>query len=761
MTMSATNNEDLSKKLARLLREAASKAIAEGDPWAKHEIDKIPAERVIRHMYQPETQTWKQDETIVKMEREPFTHGAMRFCYRMKKRSPPPQSSSNHRFHDYGWTRASNFVAKAYLDEKGEIDTSEEAKQNVRNDILLQYEASHWSSRFNDRDPPKKIIFIRAYAIEFPNREGKPWFAVERYIFGNDMYGAGFTKHNTNAGFVDDDLHRITPQVFSAFSFYESQGTRLVADVQGVGNLFTDPQVLSNDYRFGDGDLGPRGMALFFKTFRHNTVASAMGIPVFPLSKNELEHQSKYEDDEFSMSAENSSVLECLKDLNSFERMDLNRGRRQSVCTLPPRQIIPDEMKETEIRSNQIKIDKTTQEKRRVSQNQPNLKRTSSEVNEIQNFLNIAREDFQFDMKVFLRRESGELMAKVKEPRRMPKRSSLLIRKVSAPIEICDTTKVNLGRVHYQLAILHGMGRFPEVVPSSDSENAASHDVFSVLFHLCHAASLKCAPACLALGRILAGLGTAVSELLDSFVPIDFEAAKDLLKRAMDSELPPNAPKVAAGCVLYQIYLDEASIAREGIKTDNDDNDHGHAFNKQSVASDLVLITLLQDILDLMAARDEERKSNSQFKDRKKSGSHSFQVGDKVQGNYCLEGSYYSGIVDSLAEDGTMVNIKYDDDGTIECLSLEHVRMMIPPTATQTELGGPLTDEEAGFGGGGDDTITIESYKLRADLAELVASTGDKTRASELYEEAAHEAIDAKKMKMATEWSLKASELLG
>jgi len=32
------------------------------------------------------------------------------------------------------------------------------------------------------------------------------------------MYGVGFTKHNTNAGFVDEDLHRITPQrVYDAF----------------------------------------------------------------------------------------------------------------------------------------------------------------------------------------------------------------------------------------------------------------------------------------------------------------------------------------------------------------------------------------------------------------------------------------------------------------------------------------------------------------------------------------------------------------
>ena len=74
-----------------------------------------------------------------------------------------------------------------------------------------------------------------------------------------DSYGNGFLKHNTNSGFVDMEEHRKTPQVFSAHSFYASNGTRLVADVQGVADLYTDPQVLSMDYRFGDGDLGPRG----------------------------------------------------------------------------------------------------------------------------------------------------------------------------------------------------------------------------------------------------------------------------------------------------------------------------------------------------------------------------------------------------------------------------------------------------------------------------------------------------------------------
>ena len=204
------------------MRDAASKAIAEGDPWAKYHLETIPAERVIRHLYHPETETWSTDETIVKMEQTPFTHGAMRWCYRMKKRSPPPQSATNHRFHHHGWTRASNYVAKAYHTEGQGIDTSPEAKEAVRKDVLLQYEASAWAEQFNNADPPKKIVFIRAYAMEFPDRPGSPWFAVERYISGTDSYGCGFTKHNTNAGFVDEELHRVTPQVFSAHSFYAS-----------------------------------------------------------------------------------------------------------------------------------------------------------------------------------------------------------------------------------------------------------------------------------------------------------------------------------------------------------------------------------------------------------------------------------------------------------------------------------------------------------------------------------------------------------
>jgi len=178
-------------------------------------------------------------------------------------------------------------INRCYM-RRGQIDTSQEGIDAVLTDITLQYEAMHWATKYNELQPPKKVDFIRAYAIEFVDRVNKPMFAVERFIAGSDSYGNGFLKHNTNSGFVDLEEHRKTPQVFSAHSFYASQGQRLVADVQGVGDLYTDPQVLSMDYRFGDGDLGPRGMALFFKTFRHCDLSDRLGIPIFPLESPRL-----------------------------------------------------------------------------------------------------------------------------------------------------------------------------------------------------------------------------------------------------------------------------------------------------------------------------------------------------------------------------------------------------------------------------------------------------------------------------------------
>lgn len=507
--------------------------------------------------------------------------------------------------------------------------------------------------------------------------------------------------------------------------------------------------VLSSDYRFGDGDLGPRGMALFFKTFRHNSLADSMGIPVFQLSKNELKHQAKYEDDE---SMEDSSYASAIKGLDRFAAMDLNRSRRQSALLTPPQEILPEDMRNTERRSNQSKVREDVRKSLRASFRQsyskPVFSRSSSDVDEVRVCLDLANQDFQFDHKVFRRKASGELIQGSNN--HQPKRSSLLIRQVSDPMPISSQTRANLGRVHYQLAVLHGMGRFPEVVPigpEDEKDSIPPHDAFSVLYHLSHAASMNCVPACLAMGRVHAGLGTSVSTLLPTIVPVDFDRAKDLLRRAMESPYPPVAPKAAAGCFLYQVYLDER---------ESDDLE-------EEKASDATIMQLIEDILKLVDEGAVEKKELESHKTQHYSnnrGEARFHCGDRVEGNYCFEGSYYPGVIVSVSDTGNEIAVKYDDDGSTEILSPEHVRLLIPPTATQTALGGPLSDEEALGAENSDERFLVEVYELKAELGELKAIAGNKKIAAALLEEASNDAMQANKMKRATELSLRASELL-
>lgn len=71
---------------------------------------------------------------------------------------------------------------------------------------------------------------------------------------------------------------------------------------------------------------------------------------------------------------------------------------------------------------------------------------------------------------------------------------------------------------------LSAAGRF------STNEGGASGfddvaDVSSCLFHLCEASLLGSCAAALALGRLRAGLGTALLEILGDYVAVDQEAA--------------------------------------------------------------------------------------------------------------------------------------------------------------------------------------------------------------------------------------------
>ncbi|CAM9143322.1 unnamed protein product [Chrysoparadoxa australica] len=190
----------------------------------------------------------------------------MRECFRMKKLSQQP----GRKFHALNWPSCFNYVAKRYKDP-------EVGREAYFDDIRLQMESSKWAELYNSYQAvPKQVMMINAYVIEFPNRPSSPLYCVERFIEGT------YTKHNSNSGFVDQH-HRNTPQTFSHFTFDKSGGELMVVDIQGVGDLYTDPQIHSRDCRFGPGDLGVRGMAQFFATHQCSSICAALGLVRFNL----------------------------------------------------------------------------------------------------------------------------------------------------------------------------------------------------------------------------------------------------------------------------------------------------------------------------------------------------------------------------------------------------------------------------------------------------------------------------------------------
>jgi elongation factor 2 kinase len=264
--LSAMESEDKmenvrSKIWGKALTKATAKAAPSGDCFK--DVDFGPVENATKKEYDAVSGAWKADEEVdVLMGKVSVDKGSIRECFQCKVRHRTRAQSTE------GWYHGSkNYFAKRFLPERG---IAEEA---ALDDVKMQMTAKFYGDRFNSWLPPKKIDFLQCFVIQLHERPGKPIYFVEHFVEGT------FEKHNSNAGYVNDQAdpegchQRNTPQAFSHFTFEMSEGRLMVVDIQGVDDLYTDPAIHSVTEEFGDADLGVKGMALFFQSYKHHAGA--------------------------------------------------------------------------------------------------------------------------------------------------------------------------------------------------------------------------------------------------------------------------------------------------------------------------------------------------------------------------------------------------------------------------------------------------------------------------------------------------------
>ncbi|GAB5359294.1 hypothetical protein AAMO2058_000531900 [Amorphochlora amoebiformis] len=230
-------------------------------PKPPPDFSDFPAEKSIKYIYDLKTNQWTQQEVLLKLDTVPFSRGSLRVVYHMEMEEPDqdievPGATKNR------------YVAKISMNPSDNKNTEVYFK-----DVETQTIAKYYAEKFNFYHPPKKVDFIKACVLELIQREGNPIVGVEKFIPGP------YRKHNSNYGYVSDE-ERNTPQAFSHFSWEASGHTLLVCDIQGVGDLYTDPQIhhISGE-GFGKGNLGMAGISKFLQKHRCNAICRYLKLP--------------------------------------------------------------------------------------------------------------------------------------------------------------------------------------------------------------------------------------------------------------------------------------------------------------------------------------------------------------------------------------------------------------------------------------------------------------------------------------------------
>lgn len=231
------------------------------------------------------------EETHVIIRRNPFTKGGMRHCYGLRDLGLKNKKQKQEMV-----AKMSKWV------EEGDVDPLTTVDVYAKQTAVAHYYAKYFRSqcrKFAQLDVQLEFVPCYAYRPISADDDELDGFCGEQYVPGE------FVKLTSNAGFVNREeygAHAHIGAAFSHFSFECSQGALLVADIQGVCKghrddgrkarqgpneedqnrewWLSDPQVLTDgaSYDFGRGDLGLKGMQMFFKSHKCSWLCKKLGL---------------------------------------------------------------------------------------------------------------------------------------------------------------------------------------------------------------------------------------------------------------------------------------------------------------------------------------------------------------------------------------------------------------------------------------------------------------------------------------------------
>ncbi|KAK8813192.1 hypothetical protein WA158_002784 [Blastocystis sp. Blastoise] len=221
----------------------------------------IPLENAIKYIYTIDDKgvgNWSHDRCCVRMCNMPFSRGCYRAAYHLME-------------YDIYDSNTKEYTLEEPFDKEGKRitfvgkvpDTHKINEESFIKDVEMQILCEKYAALYNSHNPPLCIHFNNTWLIRLIDRPQQPLISVEPYLNGT------YIKQNNNDGYVNNS--RNTPQAFSHFTYEASGHTLIIVDIQGVGDIYTDPQIHSSDpSQFGMGNLGLEGFEKFFRTHRCN-----------------------------------------------------------------------------------------------------------------------------------------------------------------------------------------------------------------------------------------------------------------------------------------------------------------------------------------------------------------------------------------------------------------------------------------------------------------------------------------------------------